>query len=747
MCCWKSEGRDREQVLASLSSVGSSGGPLPAPQRGWLGSRRLSGVSTFLGLSAGGQSRRSWVSSASSESSFRNRFIWGPREEVTPTVAVPAEGGITQCGITSPPQATAARHMHPKDDRDGRRGGTRPPQGPATTLGTATGTALGTAMVPCTPSAYSLQGRDGSQLLALWGTGTFALSTLRLLGVFWGSQDPPTPRDLPGGRGGGRCREAMSSSGGGAGSGASPPGWRQMVGRGLPVPPRLPACRVSAWAMAQGAPVPTVPGDPTRGRHQPRVRRGLGATQPGGCDPHGHAQVTSPRASGPCHPLAHPGAGAGRGLGRSSPRAGGPVGWRGWDEDAGTGTAPHPVDKHRREETSSQGQVRQRVLGDQGSRVPSAPPRQLPGDPRPAGGETPKCGAHRAWGSRRPCMLTPGGQCPPGSGPPGESPPWGDTDVSPPVPWPRSVPAARRDAPNRRAGNKVTALRGLRARLPAPRSPLLSWPPAWGAALPGWGGSGCPHGGVSGPPRSPLPQRVDGTRRGSVTAASSSSLTLTWGGSAAAPHRSTARPGAAQRCETMPPPPPRLPLHPFGGPHRPPPQRSRWPLVMLRHRVGVPQQVRPPQPGCPRDRASPPHSTGVLRVPPSPSAHSLAPPGRDAAPVPLAQAAARGRWPWRSRCHRGRGPERMASERHRLRRGLGSSISITPPWAGTLAWAPTAPSSQAQPLRVLGGRTGGGAQEGHGREPNPAPVRLSRRGGPAKHHWPRRGQGRSWGAA
>lgn len=90
MCCWKSEGRDREKILASLSSAGSSGGTLPMPQRGWPGSRRLSGGSTFLGLSAGGQSRRNWVSSASSESSFRKRFIWGPKQEGTEMVAVPA---------------------------------------------------------------------------------------------------------------------------------------------------------------------------------------------------------------------------------------------------------------------------------------------------------------------------------------------------------------------------------------------------------------------------------------------------------------------------------------------------------------------------------------------------------------------------------------------------------------------------------------------------------------------------------
>lgn len=159
MCCWKSGGRDREKILASLSSVDSSGGTLPAPQRGWPGSRRLSGVSTFLGLSAGEQSRRIWVSSASSESSFRKRFIWGPREEVKPTVAVPARGGITRLGIMSP-QATAARHMHPKGGRDGRRGGMRPPQGtghhPGDSPGDSHGDGSGDSYGPMHPGRLQL---------------------------------------------------------------------------------------------------------------------------------------------------------------------------------------------------------------------------------------------------------------------------------------------------------------------------------------------------------------------------------------------------------------------------------------------------------------------------------------------------------------------------------------------------------------------------------------------------------------
>lgn len=128
MCCWKSKGREREKILASLSSLASSGGTLATLPKGWPGSRRLSGTSTFLELSAGGQSRRNWVSSASSESSFRKRFIWGPREEVTLVVALPARDYTTQLSFTNS-QAAAARHMQPKGGKDGRRDGTRPPQG------------------------------------------------------------------------------------------------------------------------------------------------------------------------------------------------------------------------------------------------------------------------------------------------------------------------------------------------------------------------------------------------------------------------------------------------------------------------------------------------------------------------------------------------------------------------------------------------------------------------------------------
>lgn len=131
--------------------------------------------------------------------------------------------------------------------------------------------------------------------------------------------------------------------------------------------------------------------------------------------------------------------------------------------------------------------------------------------------------------------------------------------------------------------------------------------------------------------------------------------------------------------------------------------------------------------GCPGDGGSavaPSRRAGVVRAP-TPCAPSLAPPGTGAAPVPLAQAAARARWPWHSQ--RRPWPAEDA-EWPRLRRGLGSSISITPPWAGS------APRSQARPLR--------GARQGRGTraEPNPAPARLEMFQGSAVI-----GQGRSWG--
>lgn len=176
MCCWKSGGREREKILASLSSLPSSGAILPALPRRWPGSRRPSGASTFLELSAGGQSRRNWVSSASSESSFRKRFIWGAREEVTLVVAMPARDGSTQLIPTSPePQQPDTCSL--KVAGMGGETGLGHPRGPATTLGTATGDSHG----------------DGS------GDSHGPLRVGRLQLAAWGQQATP---GTPGDRGG-----------------------------------------------------------------------------------------------------------------------------------------------------------------------------------------------------------------------------------------------------------------------------------------------------------------------------------------------------------------------------------------------------------------------------------------------------------------------------------------------------------------------------------------------------------------
>lgn len=115
-------------------------------------------------------------------------------------------------------------------------------------------------------------------------------------------------------------------------------------------------------------------------------------------------------------------------------------------------------------------------------------------------------------------------------------------------------------------------------------------------------------------------------------------------------------------------------------------------------------------------------------VPPTRSAPSLALPGTGAAPVPLAQAAARGRWPWPSRCRPWPGED---AEWHRLRRGLGSSISITPPWAGS------APRGTQEPGTAPARGTGGERDPRGTAKPSSCPAAESSR----------TSQGRSWGAA
>lgn len=100
------------------------------------------------------------------------------------------------------------------------------------------------------------------------------------------------------------------------------------------------------------------------------------------------------------------------------------------------------------------------------------------------------------------------------------------------------------------------------------------------------------------------------------------------------------------------------------------------------------------------------------------------------APVPHAQAAARGRWPWHSRC---RPWPAVDAEWHRLRRGLGSIISITPPWAGSAPGARGTQGPGTAPARGTGGERDPRA------EPTPAPARLWRFQRPTIT-----GQGRSW---
>lgn len=114
-------------------------------------------------------------------------------------------------------------------------------------------------------------------------------------------------------------------------------------------------------------------------------------------------------------------------------------------------------------------------------------------------------------------------------------------------------------------------------------------------------------------------------------------------------------------------------------------------------------------------------------VPPSPSSPSLAPPATGAAPVPLAQAAARGRWPWHSRCRPWPAED---AKWHRLRRGLGSSISITPPWEG---FASGARSTQEPGTAPAKGTGRGEGLQGRAKPSSCPAVEISR----TIHHWPR----------
>lgn len=156
MSCWASRGRGREKGRASLSSAGSSAGTLP--QRGWPGSRLPSRGSTLRGVSVGGQSRRNWVSSASSESSFRKRLIWGGkgvRKEGTPAAAP------LSIGTPKPPQPASCT---PKAGAGGNLGEKKEEGDNSGSPRTGMGGAWG-QQGPCTP-------RRGRLQLVAWGGRT-----------------------------------------------------------------------------------------------------------------------------------------------------------------------------------------------------------------------------------------------------------------------------------------------------------------------------------------------------------------------------------------------------------------------------------------------------------------------------------------------------------------------------------------------------------------------------------------------
>lgn len=286
-----------------------------------------------------------------------------------------------------------------------------------------------------------------------------------------------------------RHREEMNRSGGGAGGcGGGRLGGRQMVvGVWLCPPARWQGLSVGDGTggshprgqPGQGMDPRPSPTPHAKGSGQPNLSC-EGATNPTAtlrpCPlTHRDPDTPSPRlclSQGRCRqqPQAGAGAGWGGGGGTAAPKAvtpwGGGTGTRDGDigtgmrdGDVGAGTAPHPVYKRWREETSSQGHVRQRLPRDQtllpaGTHVPPTPLRQLPGHPSPIGRETPKVGGTQgSRGAPNPAGSHLGVSAPPRVGVLKERALHGDT-CPPPcrVPAPSAgraaVPAARRDAPN-----------------------------------------------------------------------------------------------------------------------------------------------------------------------------------------------------------------------------------------------------------------------------------------------------------
>lgn len=238
---------------------------------------------------------------------------------------------------------------------------------------------------------------------------------------------------------------------------------------------------------------------------------------------------------------------------------------------------------------------------------------------------------------------------------------------------------ARREVPGERAGNEVTLLL-----CPAPPRP-----PGWGMAVPGWWHRmSPPH-----PPPCPRPrpQQVNSTRQVPGTAASSpcqcAQHTLpSWGQVTTAtehfqPHCPSSVPWGCNPLGPSPPHPSTGKLHKAGS-H--PPCSECVPGD-----IGSGTCSSPPPAGCGAPPVSPTHV-----CPLSPSAP----------PVPPAEAAAQGRWPWPSRCHRGWEMLRVAPAAPRLREGQ-EHISITPPCAGTGA-------PRHSPPECGGAAAAWGAQEG-----------------------------------
>lgn len=378
MCCWQSKGREREKILASLSSLASSGGILAKLPKGRPGSRQLSGTSTFLELSAGGQSRRNWVSSASSESSFRKRFIWEPREEVTLVVAVPARDGTTQLSLTNP-QSAAAGHMQPKGGRDGRRDGTRPPQGTRHHPGDSHGDSHGDGSGDSGPVHLGCL-----RLAARWRQP--APGTPGDRGGHLPHGHPAAPRGLPGQPGPPRAPWPAGRTARGREEVETPRDEEQLRGdprgqpgeggwgRGplVPVPPaRCLVTRCQHGAMAQGAQETARAGDPAEGHDQ---------------DPDSSFPWLCPCRSG-------------RGQQRSAEAGGGqaqpppnrcPVGWRGWD-----------VGRERRHWDGSTSCLQAMAGGDA---FPRARPAAAPVGPSPAASRH-RCPQGPKAAARRPQPL------------------------------------------------------------------------------------------------------------------------------------------------------------------------------------------------------------------------------------------------------------------------------------------------------------------------------------------------------